>query len=187
MNGRKERGIRRRYERIEGIVTQIFSSTRKLVTIYWELIRVRGGSYTEYVTRESEAKEKLALSSNDVRRERYHHLLDLVVVVDFSWCRKSRGRTCFDIRLLIDPLSLFFHFFPSSSLLVYNSTKHTFILLLFKCLTSFDYLLHVHVGKILREKYGEMLDSERKNRRKTKNCLDDGWVGFEPLIILVEN
>lgn len=186
MNGRKERGIRRRYERIEGIVTQIFSSTRKLVTIYWELIRVRGGSYTEYVTRESEAKEKLALSSNDVRRERYHHLLDLVVVVDFSWCRKSRGRASIS-GLLIDPLSLFFHFFPSSSLLVYNSTKHTFILLLFKCLTSFDYLLHVHVGKILREKYGEMLDSERKNRRKTKNCLDDGWVGFEPLIILVEN
>lgn len=136
MNGRKERGIRRRYERIEGIVTQIFSSTRKLVTIYWELIRVRGGSYTEYVTRESEAKEKLALSSNDVRRERYHHhLLDLVVVVDFSWCRKSRGRASISGSLSI-PLSLFFHFFPSSSLLVYNSTKHTFILLLFKCLTS---------------------------------------------------
>lgn len=187
MNGRKERGIRRRYERIEGIVTQIFSSTRKLVTIYWELIRVRGGSYTEYVTRESEAKEKLALSSNDVRRERYHHLLDLVVVVDFSWCRKSRGRASISGSLSI--LSLFFS--PLLSLFfftrLYNSTKHTFILLLFKCLTSFDYLLHVHVGKISREKYGEMLDSERKNRRKTKNCLDGGWVGFEPLIILVEN
>ena len=69
-------------------------------------------------------------------------------------------------------------FFPLLSLFfftrLYNSTKHTFILLLFKCLTSFDYLLHVHVGKILREKYGEMLDSERKNRRKTKNCLDGG-------------
>lgn len=188
MNGRKERGIRRRYERIEGIVTQIFSSTRKLVTIYWELIRVRGGSYTEYVTRESEAKEKLALSSNDVRRERYHHLLDLVVVVDFSWCRKSRGRASISGSLSI--LSLFFSTTSFPLLLyssIYNSTKHTFILLLFKCLTSFDYLLHVLVGKISREKYGEMLDSERKNRRKTKNCLDGGWVGFEPLIILVEN
>lgn len=117
MNGRKERGIRRRYERIEGIVTQIFSSTRKLVTIYWELIRVRGGSYTEYVTRESEAKEKLALSSNDVRRERYHHLLDLVVVVDFSWCRKSRGRASISGSLSI--LSLFFS--TSFPLLLYSS------------------------------------------------------------------
>lgn len=126
MNGRKERGIRRRYERIEGIVTQIFSSTRKLVTIYWELIRVRGGSYTEYVTRESEAKEKLALSSNDVRRERYHHLLDLVVVVDFSWCRKSRGRASISGSLSIS-LSLFFHFFPSSSLLVYIIPRNTLL------------------------------------------------------------
>lgn len=58
----KERGIRRRYERIEGIVTQIFFSTRKLVTIYWELIRVRGGIvYRIRDQRESEAKEKLAL------------------------------------------------------------------------------------------------------------------------------
>lgn len=186
MNGRKERGIRRRYERIEGIVTQIFSSTRKLVTIYWELIRVRGGSYTEYVTRESEAKEKLALSSNDVRRERYHHLLDLVVVVDFSWCRKSRGRASISGSLSI--LSLFFS--TSFPLLLYSSIipRNT---LLFSFSSNawppFNYLLHVHVGKISREKYGEMLDSERKNRRKTKNCLDGGWVGFEPLIILVEN
>lgn len=36
-------------------------------------------------------------------------------------------RTCFDIRLLIDPLSLFFHFFPSSSLLVYIIPRNTLL------------------------------------------------------------
>ena len=122
--------------------------------------RVRSEGKTSALV-ERRTEREISSSSGPRRRRRFQLMPEI-------------ERTCFDIRLLIDPLSLFFHFFPSSSLLVYNSTKHTFILLLFKCLTSFDYLLHVHVGKILREKYGEMLDSERKNRRKTKNCLDDG-------------
>ena len=123
--------------------------------------RVRSEGKTSALV-ERRTEREISSSSGPRRRRRFQLMPEI-------------ERTCFDIRLLIDP-SL--SFFPLLSLFfftrLYNSTKHTFILLLFKCLTSFDYLLHVHVGKILREKYGEMLDSERKNRRKTKNCLDGG-------------
>lgn len=187
MNSRKERGIRRRYERIEGIVTQIFFLHEKTGNNLLGInSRVRGGIVYRIRDQRVRSEGKTSARRN-VRRERYRHPLDLVVV-DFSWCRKSRGRAS-----ISGSLSILFSFPPSfplpplcSSIIPRNTLLFSFssMLDLLRLFTSCPRWKNFAWNG---EKYGEMLDSKRKNRRKTKNCLDGGVSGIRTLVILVEN
>lgn len=75
--------------------------------------RVRSEGKTSALV-ERRTEREISSSSGPRRRRRFQLMPEI-------------ERTCFDIRLLIDPLSLFFHFFPSSSLLVYIIPRNTLL------------------------------------------------------------
>lgn len=143
-------------------------------------------SYTEYVTRESEAKEKLALVETYGER-------DIVILWTSSSSISADVGNREDVPRYPVPYrssSLFhhpFHFPPS--LLVYNSTKHTSLLLLFNAWPPSTIYFMSTLEKFRmkwRKIWGNVGFQTEKSKKNEK--LFGWWVsGIRTLVILVEN